>query len=947
MSNHIDSDEIGDDHQRSAQHHSSNNVINIVVNFLYDFLHVNLFNSFYNPNPNPSGNHYDDYYDYDYVHDNSHTHVYENRNHHRNHYQQEYNRNETFNPVQLRGSLLNVATNLLGRGSWKDSHNHLNSASTFNSDMHTMPNYASQESMSPIKLKAYIIFVVAVVEYFALWLWLRQNKRVVRHKAHRRKVKQMAARQILLPFFETIVIFSLLLTVFRGMCVIHLVENHGEIKSLEEWADLEVVEILVYALLLMALQLFQVSFVPMYLLETTIGAEVYKSALWWSSWLSGGLFLTCIFPPAFSPLSKIILDHIDHKSIEQNVDQSLKTSSPYPIPHSNDDDFTDGYGNLSSMGSQIYHVLHQKHVFAYPAIGYLSFVAFGCICMLVRILQYKNPRWGCQLQSYVTVAAAYYIAIVWGLIHLHPTRDNHQPPYSGGWKVGGKAAAAAAATLMAKRAERAREVIAWADSLMAVCFPFLLWLTLREEAQWWRSFAMQVMGMGRHMPGVENIPIQTAHQMLQGHLSMIDFPELEFLGRGGSGASGAVYRCRYQGKLVAAKGFVEKAISIPELLRVAKEAFLCHRIRHPNVVEFLGMCVSPPNLYLVFEWCTHRSLLAMLLDLSNTKLSWRTRVRFALEVAKGLTALHTLGVVHRDVKTENVLVTLNSHGRFTCKLCDFGSSRLIQTLNASLSNLPTPKHQPMNSSSGMYSGNGIERKFERPSQRHDRKSFDNGVEGKVNCYQYDGRDVPKNDYSIDVKRSVPNMNSSLVAAHRSHPNRVFGNEEIAIHSTKAWQEDNFLTGLVGTPAYMAPELLANIHCGRNAITALSRKVFYGLPVDVFSFGYVMWELLTRQQVYSSKKFSFKEIHKQVLEGERPSIPSPMSAQLLHKDFVTLIHQCWQARPGRRPDVKTLARKLKNIYAKIKKIQKHETPAVGASKGPIDSIDYQPLARQST
>lgn len=46
---------------------------------------------------------------------------------------------------------------------------------------------------------------------------------------------------------------------------------------------------------------------------------------------------------------------------------------------------------------------------------------------------------------------------------------------------------------------------------------------------------MQVMGMGRHMSGVENIPIQTAHQMLQGHLSMIDFTELEFLGRGGSG----------------------------------------------------------------------------------------------------------------------------------------------------------------------------------------------------------------------------------------------------------------------------------------------------------------------------------------------------------------------------------------------------------------------------
>jgi len=120
---------------------------------------------------------------------------------------------------------------------------------------------------------------------------------------------------------------------------------------------------------------------------------------------------------------------------------------------------------------------------------------------------------------------------------------------------------------------------------------------------------------------------------------------------------------------------------------------------------------------------------------------------------------------------------------------------------------------------------------------------------------------------------------------------------------------------------MAPELLANIHCGANAITALARRVQYGFKVDMFSFGYVMWELLTRRQVYSNQKFSFKQIHTQVLEGARPPIPPEMSSNFHYHEFTALLKECWAANPGKRPRSKVVVKRLTSIYHKIRQKQK--------------------------
>lgn len=139
-----------------------------------------------------------------------------------------------------------------------------------------------------------------------------------------------------------------------------------------------------------------------------------------------------------------------------------------------------------------------------------------------------------------------------------------------------------------------------------------------------------------------------------------------------------------------------------------KEVKLLHTLKHPNIVTFHGMCISPPAImseYMYFDFSLfadrhHKvhSLKEFLFELSGGDPSEFAHVMLVIanEVAKGLDFLHKNGVVHRDLKPANVLVS-NHHYRdlvdvrlieeawstipVICKLTDFGEARsqLINT----------------------------------------------------------------------------------------------------------------------------------------------------------------------------------------------------------------------------------------------------------------------------
>ncbi|MBA0588739.1 hypothetical protein Gorai_001831 [Gossypium raimondii] len=124
---------------------------------------------------------------------------------------------------------------------------------------------------------------------------------------------------------------------------------------------------------------------------------------------------------------------------------------------------------------------------------------------------------------------------------------------------------------------------------------------------------------------------------------------------------------------VAVKVFSKQEYSDDVIDSFRQEVSLMKRLRHPNVLLFMGAVTSPERLCIVTEFLPRGSLFR-LLQRNTTKLDWRRRVHMALDVARGMNYLHHCNppIIHRDLKSSNLLVDKN----WIVKVGDFGLSRL-------------------------------------------------------------------------------------------------------------------------------------------------------------------------------------------------------------------------------------------------------------------------------
>ncbi|KAL3681993.1 hypothetical protein R1sor_000015 [Riccia sorocarpa] len=141
----------------------------------------------------------------------------------------------------------------------------------------------------------------------------------------------------------------------------------------------------------------------------------------------------------------------------------------------------------------------------------------------------------------------------------------------------------------------------------------------------------------------------------------------------GQGSAGTVYHGMWLGSDVAVKVFTGQEYTLELLEDFKKEVAIMKRLRHPNVLLFMGAVTSPEHLSIVTEFLPRGSLFR-LLHRNTQGLDWKRRLRMALDVARGLNYLHntTPPIVHRDLKSSNLLVDKN----WTVKVGDFGLSRL-------------------------------------------------------------------------------------------------------------------------------------------------------------------------------------------------------------------------------------------------------------------------------
>jgi serine/threonine protein kinase len=107
------------------------------------------------------------------------------------------------------------------------------------------------------------------------------------------------------------------------------------------------------------------------------------------------------------------------------------------------------------------------------------------------------------------------------------------------------------------------------------------------------------------------------------------------------------------------------------------------------------------------------------------------------------------------------------------------------------------------------------------------------------------------------------------------------------------KEENATMTRCGTPCWTAPEVI--------------RGEKYSEKADVFSFGIIMWEMLTRKEPFAGR--NFMGVSLDVLEGRRPAIPADCTPS-----FRKLMKKCWHGEAKKRPAMEDVVAQLDIMLA---------------------------------
>uniref|UniRef100_A0A673C6E1 Mitogen-activated protein kinase kinase kinase n=1 Tax=Sphaeramia orbicularis TaxID=375764 RepID=A0A673C6E1_9TELE len=162
----------------------------------------------------------------------------------------------------------------------------------------------------------------------------------------------------------------------------------------------------------------------------------------------------------------------------------------------------------------------------------------------------------------------------------------------------------------------------------------------------------------------------TEYKLQQQDMWEVPFEEISELQWLGSGAQGAVFLGKFRSEEVAIKK-----------VREQKETDIKHlrKLKHPNIISFKGVCTQAPCYCIIMEYCAQGQLYEVLR--AGRKVTPRLLVDWASGIASGMNYLHLHKIIHRDLKSPNVLVTHND----TVKISDFGTSKELSDKSTKMS----------------------------------------------------------------------------------------------------------------------------------------------------------------------------------------------------------------------------------------------------------------------
>ncbi|AVK75014.1 serine-threonine kinase [Pandoravirus quercus] len=294
----------------------------------------------------------------------------------------------------------------------------------------------------------------------------------------------------------------------------------------------------------------------------------------------------------------------------------------------------------------------------------------------------------------------------------------------------------------------------------------------------------------------------------------ISYDELEMGESLGSGGYGEVRRAVWKGTDVAVKSMSADKVTREMERNFCEEVRVMTSLRHPNVVLFMAACTKPPNMCIVMEYMALGSLYELLHNELIPELPFMLKAKMAYQASKGLYFLHSSGIVHRDVKSLNLLLD----NKWNVKVSDFGLTKFRADLADGVGVAP-----------------------------------------------------------------------------------------------------------IGSVHWMAPEVLNE-----------SLDVDYAMA-DVYSFGIILWEVLTREQPYAG--MSPAAIAVAVIRDDaRPRMPDDLPAA--HPQaYVDLVNDCWHRDPTVRPTFMEVMTRLSAMHGE-------SSSGVGVSSSGSSGEDSMPKAKRA-